>query len=197
MNCLISNQETPCRGSAGSAHPRAGTGLPCLFHLLHAFSRTRTDRISCFELWMIEHRQRKKQISRISCRGIGQPRAAASGDSVPHSSPLIRFAPLPFPAFFRFGLVLTAYSNVSVGALLPSGSASPHNVRYAKSPGSSEHSNAGAFYVTRFLMGRYLYACKPRKGGDSSNAYNHPARLLTASLRRFCCLTKSGRSATR
>lgn len=103
----------------------------------------------------------------------------------------------PFFCFFRFGLVLTAYSNVSVGALLPSGSASPHNVRYAKSPGSSEHSNAGTFYVTRFLMRRYLYARKPHRGGDNSDAYNHPARLLSASLRRFCCLTKSGRSATR
>lgn len=103
----------------------------------------------------------------------------------------------PFSCLFRFGLVLTAYSNVSVGALRPSGSASPHNVRYAKSPGSSEHSNAGAFYVTRFLMRRYLYARKQRRGGDNSDAYNHPARLLTASLCRFCCLTKSGRSATR
>ena len=78
-----------------------------------------------------------------------------------------------------------AYSNVSVGALLPSGSASPHNVRYAKSPGSSEHSNAGAFYVTRFLMRRYLYVWKGPRINEKRDGYNHPARSKPPQQRRF------------
>ena len=97
----------------------------------------------------------------------------------------------PFFCFFRFGLVLTAYSNVSVGALLPSGSASPHNVRYAKSPGSSEHSNAGTFYVTRFLMRRYLYAEKGPTINEKRGGYNHPTALLSPALCRFTAFSFS------